>query len=136
MSKIIRFLAREEEKDEKAIVDRVLNMASAGFTITNTELLDSIQYSINHANRITTFKNNRTTLQWIPRFRKRHSLSLSLPENLDGGKASVTLDDLREWFDRVNTYLKLVLVPLFPSTVEFAPLEALKATTFTKLVRP
>jgi hypothetical protein len=36
--------------DGKAIVDWVLNMASAGFPITNKELLDSIQYSLNRAN--------------------------------------------------------------------------------------
>ena len=37
-------------EDENAIVDWVLNMASAGFPITNKELLDSIQYSLNRAN--------------------------------------------------------------------------------------
>jgi hypothetical protein len=110
-----------KSEDEKAIVDWVLNMASDGFPIPNKELLDSIQYSLNRANRITTFKNNRPTLQSIPRFRKRHNLSLRFPETLDGGNASVTLDDIRKWFDRVKTYLKLVLVPLCPSTVELVP---------------
>lgn len=96
--------------EEKLILDWIQKMASVGFPITNKELLDSIQHCLNRANRITAFENNRPTLQWIPRFKKRHNLSLRVPENLDIGKALVTPVDLRKWSDRVEAHLKLVII--------------------------
>jgi hypothetical protein len=63
--------------DEQLILDWTQKMASAGFPITNKELLDSIQHSLNRANRITAFQRNRLTLQWITRFKQRHNLSLT-----------------------------------------------------------
>ena len=74
-------------EDEKVMVDWVRTLASVGFPITNKELLDSIQHSLNLANRKTTFKNNRTTMQWAPKFRKRHNLSLRIPETQNGFRA-------------------------------------------------
>jgi hypothetical protein len=91
-------------KDEQVIVYWVQKMASFGFLITNNELLDSIQHSLNRTNRITNFKNNRPSLQWIPKFQKRHDLSPRISENMDIGKAQITPDDLKKWSERFGTY--------------------------------
>ncbi len=105
-------------EDEEAIAQWVRKMADAGFPVTNKELLDSIQHSLNRSKKITGFTNNRPTAQWIPKFKKRHNLSLRIPETLDAAKALITPDYLEKWSDHVKNYLKLVVVLMCNSVVD------------------
>lgn len=105
-------------EDEEAIAQWVRKMADAGFPVTNKELLDSIQHSLNRSKKITGFTNNRPTTQWIPKFKKRHNLSLRIPETLDAAKALITPDYLEKWSDHVENYLKLVVVLMCNSVVD------------------
>ena len=117
-------------EDEKIIADWVRNMAAAGFPVANKELLDSVQHSLNRDKRNTPFVNNRPTITWIPKFKKRHNLSLRTPETLDLGKALITPEDLKKWRDRVENYLKFVIVPLCTSAVARPLLSQLMSQSF------
>lgn len=105
--------------DEEAIADWVRKMADEGFPVTNNELLDSIQHSLNLAKKIIAFTNNRTTFQVkISKFRKRHNIFLRIPETFDVAKALITPDYLKKWPDHVANYLKLIVVPMCNSVVD------------------
>ncbi|KAK4027175.1 hypothetical protein OUZ56_016189 [Daphnia magna] len=66
-------------------------MVKAGFPVTNKELLNSVQHTLNKAKRVTLFANNRPTETWIPKFRQRRNLSLRTAEILDPGRAKSLL---------------------------------------------
>ncbi|KZR95971.1 Uncharacterized protein APZ42_009950, partial [Daphnia magna] len=102
------------EEDELLIANWVRNMAKAGFPVTNKELLDSVQHTLNKAKRVTLFANNRPAETWIPKFRQRRNLSLRTAEILDPGKSQITPHDLRQWAKYVEEYFKLVIVPFLP----------------------
>ncbi|KZR97199.1 Uncharacterized protein APZ42_008063, partial [Daphnia magna] len=96
------------EDDEVIVANWVRSMASAGFPVTNKELLDSIQHTLNKAKRVTAFANNRPTERWLPKFKKRHNLSLRTAEIVDLGKSQITPHDLKQWAKHVEKYFKLV----------------------------
>ena len=100
-------------ENEKIITDCVRNIAAVGFPAANKELLYSEQYSLNRDKRTTAFVNNRPTITWIPKFKKKHNLSLRTPETFDLGKALITPEDLKDWSDREENYLSFSLFPFF-----------------------
>lgn len=91
--------------DEKEIEQWILFCAEAGFPVTKSRLLDCVQAYV--CKSITSFKNNRPGPHWYKAFMRRHPvLSQRIAQNLTSTRASVTEEDLRNWFEIVKLNLE------------------------------
>ncbi|XP_066581848.1 uncharacterized protein [Prorops nasuta] len=104
---------------EQQIVDWILYKSERGQPVTKTELLDAVQKYIQMKKLKTPFINNRPGRHWYEGFRKRHSnISIRKPQQLSLTRASVTREDLKEWFDEQEKYLqKKNLLHICPSRI-------------------
>ncbi|XP_043474039.1 MFS-type transporter clz9-like [Leptopilina heterotoma] len=74
---------------------------------TKTELLDSVQNYVTLLKKKTPFADNRPSRHWYESFRKRHpQLTLRKPQNLSTSRAAVSKEDLQEWFEEQEKYLR------------------------------
>ncbi|XP_036151114.1 uncharacterized protein LOC105833505 [Monomorium pharaonis] len=97
-------LSKNEEDD---IVNWVLYRAERGMPVTKTELLDSVQKFVTLLQKKTPFKENRPSRHWYEGFRKRHpQLTMRKPQHLSLNRATVSKEDLQEWFSDQKKYLK------------------------------
>ena len=95
------------ESEEQAIVNWIFYRAEHGSPVTKTELLDSVQAYVKSLNKPTPFTNSRPSRHWYEAFRKRNpQLSIRKPQHLSLSRASVTREDLKEWFQDVEEILK------------------------------
>ncbi|KAI9552525.1 hypothetical protein GHT06_022891 [Daphnia sinensis] len=98
------------EEDENVIANWVRSMANAGFPVTDKELLDFVQHTLNKAKRVTSLDNSRPAETWLLKFRQRHNLSIRTAEILDPEKSQITHQDLLQWANNVKEYFKLVTI--------------------------
>lgn len=94
-------------QDEENLLQKwIFHVADAGFPITKDQLLDSVQMILKKAKRDTMFTDNRPGRKWYEGFRRRHPLiSEKESQNLNGGRASVSEENLRGWYDEVHQSL-------------------------------
>lgn len=95
-------------EEEQVFATWVESMTKAGFPITKSQLLDSVQNFIVKNKRQTCFTNNRPGRKWYAKFLTRHPnlvirKSQSLTKSL---KASLSEPKIREWFNEIHTFLK------------------------------
>lgn len=97
----------------------ILYAAEHGFPITKRQLLDTVQTYLNNNNRKTKFPNNRPGKKWFRAFKTRHpNISVRKAQKLSTKRASITEQDLREWFNKMRLYLqKKDLLNIDPSRV-------------------
>ncbi|XP_066590532.1 uncharacterized protein [Prorops nasuta] len=109
-------LSPNEESD---IVQWILYRAERGYPISKTELLDAVRKYVTLLDKKTPFTNRRPGRRWYESFRKRHNnISLRTPQHLTLTRASVTEEDLRDWFREIEEYLrKKGLIDIQPSRV-------------------
>ena len=96
--------------------------AEKGYPVTKVQLLDSVQkYILDLGNKIskTPFTEKRPGRHWYENFRVRHpQITTRTLQNLSMAPASVTEEDLRGWFSKIQVYLQLKgLHKLQPSRV-------------------
>lgn len=95
------------EYEEQEIVNWIIYRAERGYPITKTELLDSVQAYIIDLKKENPFKENRPGRHWYDGFKRRHpNISNRTAQHLTLVRASVTEEDLREWFCEIEKYLK------------------------------
>ena len=94
-------------EEEIVITNWVLKMAEAGFPVTVKQLQDSEQRLMTDLRRDNPFADNRPGRTWIQGFLKRNgNISKRISQNLIVSRASVTQDNILEWFMEVEKYLK------------------------------
>jgi len=97
-------LTAEEEQD---IEDWVICRAQNGYPVAKSELLDSVQQFVLKSKRNNPFSNGRPGRHWYEKFRNRHpNVSNRTAQHLTLNRASVTQEDLKEWFLEVQKYLE------------------------------
>lgn len=109
------------KNEESVLVTWILKMSRMGFPITKEELLDSVQQLIREMERKNPFSEDRPTLDWLQRFKSRHSeISLRTAQNLTLSRASVTKTAIQNWFQEVRQMLEtdgLINILLEPTRV-------------------
>lgn len=94
------------EQEEQEIVDTILYAAEQGFPLTKSQLVDTVQRYLNNANRKSKFPNNRPQKKWFKAFMKRHpNISIRKAQKLSTKRASITEEELRDWFNKLKNYL-------------------------------
>ncbi|KAJ8879233.1 hypothetical protein PR048_019839 [Dryococelus australis] len=84
-------LTREEED---VLATWITTVAKAGYPITKTELLDSVQHIIKERNRKNPFVDNLPGRTWFLAFLKRHP------------NITIREESLSRWFEETDNYLK------------------------------
>lgn len=93
-------------QEEQEIVSWVIYRAERGYPVTKPELLDSVQAYVTSLKRETPFVEGRPGRHWYDGFRKRHpELSIRTVQHLTADRASVTEEDMKEWFVEVDKHL-------------------------------
>ena len=106
-------------EEEKEICDYILYRAERGYPITKLELLDCVQSYVIQNKKTTCFTEGRPGRHWYEVFLRRHpNLTIRTAQHLTLNRASVTEEDLRDWFKEVETYLNSKsLVSVHPSRI-------------------
>uniref|UniRef100_A0A0C9Q4V7 TIGD2 protein n=1 Tax=Fopius arisanus TaxID=64838 RepID=A0A0C9Q4V7_9HYME len=95
------------KSEEDEIVNWMLYRGERGMPVSKTELLDSVQRYVTISKKHTPFIDNRPSRHWYGGFRRRHqSLTIRKPQHLSLTRASVTREDLQQWFNEQDQYLK------------------------------
>ncbi|XP_014211331.1 uncharacterized protein LOC106641424 [Copidosoma floridanum] len=97
------FLSQEQEKE---IVDWLFCCSKAGFPITKSQLLQSVQAFCVNLKIKNPFTDNKPGRSWYGSFVKRHpEISVRILENVNLNKAKVSEDTLKQWFTKTSEYL-------------------------------
>ena len=92
--------------EEDLIVKWILYCSEHGFPVTKTHLLNCVQKFLIDNCRKNPFKSSRPGKHWFNGFMRRHShLRQRIAQNLTSTRASVTEEDLRQWFSNIRNYL-------------------------------
>lgn len=102
------------EAEEKAIVEWCVNLAKSGFPRKMDDVLNTVQKIIlskvtetNNANKKIPFVNGRPGKKWYSAFFRRNpELVHRSAENLSKGRAVLTVETIKKWFDDLKQYLK------------------------------
>lgn len=93
--------------EEREIVQWLIKKSQTGNPATKTELLDSVQFYMKSLKKETPFINDRPGRHWYEGFFKRHpEVKIRTAQHLALDRASVTEENLRNWFAEVGNYLK------------------------------
>lgn len=93
--------------EEGLLVKWLFSMARAGFPVTQTQLMDSVQKLIKELKRGNPFKDGRPGRKWFIGFCKRNpQVSNRMAQNLTKSRASVSEVGLKNWFTEIYDYLK------------------------------
>lgn len=99
-------------EEERLLVDWIIQTGKAGFPITKTKLLDSVQRLVKNMKkknpeREFPFIGDRPGRHWYESFLRRHpEISLRTPQNLTSSRANVTEQNLPMWHSEVTKYLQ------------------------------
>lgn len=93
--------------EEESLLEKwILEMGDKGFPVTKAQLLESVAKLIDNLQRENPFKEGIPGHKWFTGFLKRHPLiSNRVPQSLTPSRASVTEQNIRDWFSRVRNYL-------------------------------
>ena len=92
-------------EEEIVIANWVLKMAEAVFSVTVKQLQDSVQRLMTDLRGGNPFADNCPERTWIQGFlRKNDNVSTRISQNLTVSRASVTQDNIFEWFMEVEEY--------------------------------
>lgn len=93
--------------EENALVKWITEISNRGFSPHKDDLLITVQKIMRNTNRQNPFINDKPGRKWLDAFFKRNpSLSVRIPETLTTSRASVSEQQLRNWFKEVYTYLE------------------------------
>ncbi|KAI8127236.1 Tigger transposable element-derived protein 1 [Lucilia cuprina] len=82
------------------------DLAKCGFPLKPEDLINTVQAIIKEDQRPTPFLNGRQGRKWYMGFLKRHpSLSLREAEGISKGRAVITEEYIKKWFNELKTFL-------------------------------
>lgn len=93
--------------EEEAIVDWALNMAKKGFPLVKEDFLEVVGASVKKIGKSHLFPNGQPGRSWFEGFRIRHPiLVFRKPPGLSKGRAKLTEEQLRLWYDETQQYFE------------------------------
>lgn len=93
-------------EEESLLTKWIIEMGAKGFPVTRPQFLESVAKLIENLQRETPFKEGLPCNKWFKGFLKRHpQISSRIPQSLTASRASVTEQNIRDWFGRVRGYL-------------------------------
>ncbi|XP_063232471.1 uncharacterized protein LOC134536610 [Bacillus rossius redtenbacheri] len=97
------FLTKEEEG---LLVEWAVTLAKADFPVTREDLQNSVQQLVKELKRDFPFKGGRPGRKCCDSFINRNpTLSLRTPQNLTASRASVSHENIKAWFQEVDSYV-------------------------------
>lgn len=92
--------------EEQVLVSWIIEMGERGLPVTKCQLLESVAKLVHNLNRENSFKGGIPGNKWYQGFLKRHpEISKRVPQNLTVSRASLSENDIRNWFSSVRSYL-------------------------------
>lgn len=89
-------------EEEQKIETWILTKAKLGFPMHPDIVQDAVQKVLNSSGRKTQFTDNRPGRKWLDLFLKRHPTVVKRnTEIISKGRASVTSENIRNWFTRL-----------------------------------
>ncbi|XP_055377922.1 uncharacterized protein LOC129609824 [Condylostylus longicornis] len=93
--------------EEQTLVKWILDLASRGFPVTKSQLLQSVSKLAENINRPNKFKNGMPGKFWYKGFLNRNpNISERVSQTLTTGRANVTAESLKKWFQSVSNYFE------------------------------
>ncbi|XP_076383644.1 uncharacterized protein LOC117221838 isoform X1 [Megalopta genalis] len=94
-------------KEEKDLVDWILECSKRGFPVIRSQLIDSVQMICQNMKKKNQFRDNKPGRSWYDSFLKRHEeIAVIMTENVSLNRAKVSEHSLRNWFQNVSNYLR------------------------------
>ncbi|XP_065363191.1 uncharacterized protein LOC135956584 [Calliphora vicina] len=94
------------DSEEKRLVKWCQDLAKCGFPLKSEDLLNTVQTIVKEEQRTTPFLNGRPGRKWYQGFLKRHPcLSIREAEGISKGRAVVTEEAIRKWFNGLKKFL-------------------------------
>lgn len=95
------------EDMEKAIANSIKIMGKWGFGLTKVDFLNTMQTYLSVNKIKTPFKDNKPGTDWLLSFRKRHSISLKMPETKQGARfEQFTPDIVLPFYDLLSNEIR------------------------------
>lgn len=95
------------KSDEEALLVKwILKLARLGFSVTKSQLLDSVAELTKKLNKSSKFSEGRPGKKWFTGFLKRHpELAQRVSQNLTAACSNLTENNIQNWFEKINNYL-------------------------------
>ncbi|CAH0721510.1 unnamed protein product, partial [Brenthis ino] len=94
------------KSEETEIANWLITLADCGFPLKSDNLLNTVQNIMIEDGRPNPFTNGRPGKKWLQSFFRRNPLlSLRTPEAISKGRAIITEESIRKWFDNLKKYL-------------------------------
>ncbi|XP_020298074.1 uncharacterized protein LOC109862427, partial [Pseudomyrmex gracilis] len=94
-------------EEENRIKQWIIDKACIGYPMHPNIVKSAIKNVLDKAPRPNCFKNNMPGQKWLKLFLKRHpEIGLKYAEVLSRSRASVTEENIRQWFAELKTYLE------------------------------
>lgn len=92
--------------EEAEIATWLKDLAICGFPKKPDNLLNTVQQMIIEEGRPNPFINGRPGRKWLNSFFKRNeSISMRTPEAISKGRAVITQESIKKWFEKLKEYL-------------------------------
>ncbi|XP_055373588.1 uncharacterized protein LOC129606961 isoform X2 [Condylostylus longicornis] len=97
-------------KDEELqIAEWCGKLSKCGFPLQVDDLLNTVEQILKHTGRANPFKNGRPGRTWLRGFFRRNpGLSLKEAENITKGRAVVTEEYIKKWFQDLSIFLESI----------------------------
>lgn len=102
-------------EEEKLLEDWIVGKAKIGFAMHKEDVKDAVYNVMKQTGRKNPFINNRPGEKWVTLFLKRHPrITQRNTEIISKGKACLTEDSIRQWFQELQNYLEEENCPDLP----------------------
>lgn len=106
------------KEEETVLVQWIFTMANAGFPVSTDQLFDSVKRLLSDLKRDNPFTDGRPGRKWYIGFMKRNpQVANRMAQNLTMSRASVTENNVRDWFKEVHDYLKSQSIESFNENI-------------------
>ena len=93
-------------EEEEEVVNWIFHCCKAGFPVTKSQLLISVQGICKNLKNTNPFTDDLPGGSWYESFLKRHpEISTKISENVCLNRAKVTEQSLRNWYSETSKYL-------------------------------
>lgn len=97
------------KEEEIKLKEWILSKAKVGFPMHSDDVKDTVQHILQETKRPNPFTDSRPGDKWMKLFLNRHpEVTNRNAEYISKGKASLTEDKIRKWFQELEAYIHSV----------------------------